>query len=108
MRHFDYLSTSDTASLFEAPPEQFDRSSGTELLSVALGATLYMPADRPALAADITKQAAAGVMSVVACLEDSIADEQVEAAERNLVQALGELHADTSAELPLLFVRKKI
>ncbi len=57
MRHFGYLSASDTDALFEAPPEQFDRDSGTELLSVALGATLYMPADRPALAADITKQA---------------------------------------------------
>ena len=77
MRHFGHLSSSDTASLFERPPEPFDRDSGPELLSVALGATLYMPADRPALPADITKQADAGVTSVVVCLEDAIADEQV-------------------------------
>ena len=73
MRHFGYLSASETASLFEVPPGEFDRNSGVELLSVALGATLYMPADRPALAADVAKQAAGGVTSVTACLEDSIA-----------------------------------
>ena len=77
MRHFGYLSAAQVAALFERPPERFDRGSGTDLLSVALGATLYMPADRPSLVADITKQAAAGVTSVVVCLEDAIADEQV-------------------------------
>ena len=105
MRHFGYLSASDTDALFEVPPEPFRRDSGPELLSVALGATLYMPADRPSLVADITKQAAAGVTSVVVCLEDSIPDEHVGAAEDNLVAALEELHRDAQAELPLLFVR---
>jgi citrate lyase beta subunit len=108
MRHFGYLSASDTDALFEAPPEQFDRESGSELLSVALGATLYMPANRPALAADVTKQAAAGVTSVVVCLEDSVADEQLAEAEANLVAAFAELHQQVQlaqAELPLLFVR---
>ena len=108
MRHFGYLSASDTDALFEAPPEQFDRESGSELLAVALGATLYMPANRPALAADITKQAAAGVTSVVVCLEDSVADEQLAEAEANLVAAFAELHQQVQlaqAELPLLFVR---
>jgi citrate lyase beta subunit len=72
---------------------------------VALGATLYMPASRPALAADVTKQAAAGVTSVVVCLEDSIADDQLAEAETNLVAAFAELHEQAQAELPLLFVR---
>jgi citrate lyase beta subunit len=105
VRHFGYLSASDTDALFEAPPEQFDRGSGAELLSVALGATLYMPASRPALAADVTKQAAAGVTSVVVCLEDSVADNQLGEAEANLVAALTDLHGQCRAELPLLFVR---
>jgi citrate lyase beta subunit len=104
VRHFGYLSASDTDALFEAPPQQFGRESAAELLAVALGATLYMPASRPALAADVTKQAAAGVTSVVVCLEDSIADEDLAEAEANLVAALVELHRDR-AELPLLFVR---
>ncbi|MBC8093090.1 MAG: HpcH/HpaI aldolase/citrate lyase family protein [Pseudonocardia sp.] len=105
MRHFGFLSASEQDALFETPPEQFRRDSGHDLLSVALGATLYMPADRPSLVADIAKQTAAGVTSVVVCLEDSIADEQVEAAEHNLVRALDDLHRDSAAELPLLFVR---
>ena len=93
MRHFGYLSAAQVAALFERPPERFDRGSGTDLLSVALGATLYMPADRPSLVADITKQTAAGVTSVVVCLEDAIADEQVATAEDNLVEAFSALHA---------------
>lgn len=116
MRHFGYLGASDTDALFETPPEPFRRDSGPELLSVALGATLYMPADRSSLVADITKQAAAGVTSVVVCLEDSIPDEHVDAAENNLVGALTELHhdharspraaaGDAYADLPMLFVR---
>jgi citrate lyase beta subunit len=105
VRHFGYLSASDTDALFEAPPEQFGRESGAELLSVALGATLYMPASRPALAADVAKQAAAGVTSVVVCLEDAVADEQLAEAESNLVAAFTELHEQAHAELPLLFVR---
>jgi citrate lyase beta subunit len=105
VRHFGYLSAEQTAALFERPPGRFDRGSGTGLLSVALGATLYMPADRPALVADIVKQAAAGVTSMVVCLEDAIADERVAEAEDNLVQALSQLSRDVNNELPLLFVR---
>ncbi|MFC5236469.1 HpcH/HpaI aldolase/citrate lyase family protein [Pseudonocardia zijingensis] len=99
------MSASDTDALFEAPPEQFGRDSPPELLSVALGATLYMPASRPALAADVTKQAAAGVTSVVVCLEDAIADEDLVEAEANLVSAFADLWEQAGSELPLLFVR---
>ena len=105
MRHFGHLTAAQTEALFERPPEPFDRDSGLELLSVALGATLYMPADRPALAADLTKQANVGVTSIVVCLEDSVADERLTEAEANLVTALTELHAGDPGELPLLFVR---
>jgi citrate lyase beta subunit len=105
VRHFGYLSASDTDALFEAPPEPFGRDSGGELLSVALGATLYMPASRPALAADVPKQAAAGVTSVVVCLEDAIADDELALAEANLVAAFTELHGHARTEMPLLFVR---
>lgn len=105
MRHFGHLATSETDNLFEKLPEHFDRDSGPELLSMALGATLYMPADRPALDADLTKQAAAGVTSAVVCLEDAIADERLEPAESNLVATLTQLHLAAPTDLPLLFVR---
>lgn len=105
MRHFAHLSATEQDALFERPPEPFTRASGTELLSVALGATLYMPADRPALVADVVKQAGAGVTSVVICLEDAVADERLDWAEENLVRAAAELDGETAGELPLVFVR---
>ena len=105
VRHFSHLSPAQSDLLFERPPEPFDRSSGPELLSVAIGATLYMPADRPALTADLAKQAGNGVTSVVICLEDSIADEHLAEAEENLIAALTTLHAAGHVDLPLLFVR---
>jgi citrate lyase beta subunit len=105
VRHFGHLSPTQTAALFARAPEPFHRASGPELLSVALGATLYLPADRPALTADVTKQAGAGVTSMVVCLEDAIADERLVEAEQNLVATLTELHAGDPDELPLLFVR---
>lgn len=69
---------------------------------MALGATLYSPATRPRLAADIAKRAALGVRSMVVCLEDSISDRDVPAAEDNLVAQLAEIDPDAA---PLLFVR---
>jgi citrate lyase beta subunit len=105
VRHFAHLSPSQTATLFETPPEPFDRASGSEMLSVALGATLYIPADRPTLSVDLTKQAQQGVTSMVVCLEDAVADEHVTEAEDNLVAALSELARSDGPELPLIFVR---
>jgi len=105
VKHFSHLGAADRAALFAEQPEAVERDSGHELLSLALGGTLYMPADRPALPTDIAKQAAAGVTSVVVCLEDAIADERVADAECNLVAALAELSGYPPAELPLLFIR---
>ncbi|MFJ8041382.1 HpcH/HpaI aldolase/citrate lyase family protein [Kitasatospora sp. NPDC096147] len=105
MRHFGHLAAADRSRLFLEQPGEFHRDSPAELLSTALGATLYSPATRPALAADVRKQAAKGVVSMVLCLEDAIADHEVEPAEANLVAQLARLHADGGAGLPLLFVR---
>ncbi|ARZ70319.1 ATP/GTP-binding protein [Streptomyces albireticuli] len=93
--------------LFHREPGAFDADSPARTLAVALGATLYSPATRPALAHDIRKQAEHGVVSMVLCLEDSIGDEEVEGAEENLVRQfaeLGRLSAD-GRSLPLLFIR---
>ncbi|MCQ2001502.1 HpcH/HpaI aldolase/citrate lyase family protein [Arthrobacter zhaoxinii] len=94
MRHFSYLSEPETARLFHLPPQQLTLDSDAALLATALGATLYSPATRPELVKDIRKQAARGAVSMVICLEDSIADAEVPAAETNVVGALAELHAD--------------
>ncbi|GHF34379.1 ATP/GTP-binding protein [Streptomyces mashuensis] len=106
MRHFGHLPPAVRRRLFHREPGEFHAGSPARTLSVALGATLYCPATRPALARDVVKQARRGVVSMVLCLEDSIADAEVPAAEDNLVRQLTELATDGAAPaLPLLFVR---
>ncbi|MEW1907219.1 HpcH/HpaI aldolase/citrate lyase family protein [Kitasatospora sp. NPDC085895] len=105
MRHFGHLADDVRERLFLHQPVDFDLGSAPSVLSTALGATLYSPATRSTLAADIRKQAARGVVSMVLCLEDAIADHEVPAAEENLVAQLGALAATGATGLPLLFVR---
>ncbi|QKW34991.1 HpcH/HpaI aldolase/citrate lyase family protein [Actinomadura sp. NAK00032] len=104
MRHFDHIDAARRKHLFYRHPRPFDRHDDPAVLAVALGATLYCPATRPALAADIERAAGRGVMSMVVCLEDAIADTEVAAGEANLVAQFQALHAG-GADVPLLFVR---
>lgn len=104
MRHFDYLSAAEHERLFFRPPEGIGVDSGLGLLAVSLGATLYCPATRPTLAADLAKCAAEGSTSVVVCLEDAVADADLPAAELNAIAQLCEL-AGGDSPAPLIFVR---
>ncbi|MGI8677131.1 MAG: HpcH/HpaI aldolase/citrate lyase family protein [Jatrophihabitans sp.] len=104
MRHFDFLAPYESDRLFLRAPEAFSVDAEPHLLGVGLGATLYCPATRPALARDIVKRAAHGVMSIVVCLEDSVPDTEVQAAERNAIAQLREL-GGSEASLPMIFVR---
>jgi len=108
MRHFGHIAPEVRQRLFFQEPCEFDADSPARLLAAALGATLYSPATRPRLADDIVKLAGRGVVSMVLCLEDSIGDDDVPAAEENLVQQFTELAARPDTELPLLFVRVRV
>ncbi|CAO5249277.1 HpcH/HpaI aldolase/citrate lyase family protein [Frankia sp. AgKG'84/4] len=108
MRHFAFLDPHAAEALFHRPPETIDADADRRLLATALGATLYAPGTRPRLADDVRRQTAAGVTSMVLCLEDSIADTDVADAESNVVAALRALSEDPPAHgggPPLLFVR---
>ncbi|MFC7220591.1 HpcH/HpaI aldolase/citrate lyase family protein [Streptomyces polyrhachis] len=114
MRHFGQLAPDLRDSLFHQEPAEFHTGSPARTLACALGATLYTPATRPDLGAAIAKQAARGVVSMVLCLEDAIADGDVPAAEANVVRHLRELAdpgreagGDGGAGLPLLFIRTR-
>ncbi|MFJ1895107.1 MULTISPECIES: HpcH/HpaI aldolase/citrate lyase family protein [unclassified Streptomyces] len=104
MRHFGHIAPTVRDGLFFQEPCSFDADAPPRILAAALGATLYSPATRPALAGDVVKQAARGVVSMVLCLEDSIDDSEVAGAEENLVGQFAELDA-RGGELPLLFIR---
>ncbi len=107
MRHFGHLAPDTRKTLFHQEPAEFTPDSPARILAAALGATLYSPATRPRLAADILKQAGHGVRSMVLCLEDSIGDGDVQAGEANLVRQFAALdeEAASGADLPLLFIR---
>ncbi|TKA12654.1 HpcH/HpaI aldolase/citrate lyase family protein [Actinacidiphila oryziradicis] len=106
MRHFGHLTPDVRNDLFYREPQAFTAESPAATLAVALGATLYSPATRTTLAGDVIKQAGRGVVSMVLCLEDSIDDRDVEAAEANLVRQFGELAARIAdGDPPLLFIR---
>lgn len=104
MRHFDHISPESRKRLFFRQPRGFARGGDPATLAVALGATLYSPATRPHLAADIAKSAARGVTSMVVCLEDAIPDDDLAAAEANAVRQLRSAHA-APQDGPLLFIR---
>ncbi|PRY67146.1 citrate lyase beta subunit [Glaciihabitans tibetensis] len=109
MHHFGFLGKTQVKRLFHQPPVEISIDAPAHLLAAGLGATLYCPGDRPKIAKDVVKQAARGCVSMVLCLEDSIADSAVDAAEINVAEALQALHRISQdkpeTELPLLFVR---
>ena len=104
MRHFRSLTTSQTTALFHQLPVELSPTSAPELLAVALGGTLYTPANRPDLVKDVLRQRDLGCVSMVLCLEDSIPDSDVGRAEKNVIAALSALSSGEE-RLPLLFVR---
>lgn len=111
MKFFSYLEESEMDQLFFIKPHPFNKSSGRELLSYSLGATLYTPATRPDFQDDIIKQKQKGLTSLVIDLEDAVGDLDVEFAEICLKEGMLQLYQNINHgmlsinELPLLFFR---
>jgi citrate lyase beta subunit len=105
-RHFSFLPPELMTELFFRAPEDFDSGSGLEHLSHALGATLYSPANQSTLGERIRLAGSRGVTSTVVCLEDAIADRDVDSALESMVAEFSLLAAATEA-LPLIFVRAR-
>ncbi|TWS17994.1 HpcH/HpaI aldolase/citrate lyase family protein [Tsukamurella asaccharolytica] len=106
LHHFHQLPEEVRTRLFHRPPQPFDRSTPRPVLAYALGATLYMPATRADLASTIRRRRDEGVLSMVADLEDAVADDAVHHAVDAVAAALTEL-ADDADPLPLLFIRPR-
>lgn len=111
MKLFSNLYEKELNSLFFVKPAKFNKHTEREILAYALGATLYMPATRENIHQELLVKKHDGLASMVICLEDSIADHEVDQAEEQLVSELKNLHEALTKgylsedELPLIFVR---
>ena len=109
MKHFQHVPEDITEELFFVEPHPFTKHTQKNVLSYSLGATLYTPATKPDLLHVLQNIRKYDATSSVICLEDSIPDEKVEEAEKNLtvfLSMLDELDA-ANVDLPLLFVRPR-
>ena len=79
-----------------------------KLSPYALGATLYMPATRPDLLAVVRGEKIPQLRSLVICLEDAVAEKDIEFALDNLQRLLLDLsRVGKYKDAPLVFVRPR-
>lgn len=113
MQHFLHIDEKEKEKIFYKRPGEFNKDTEKEKLQYALGATLYIPAVHPKLLEYLRNKKYTALTTLVICMEDGIADHQVELAEAMLssvfegLEALinnGELDKD---DLPLLFIRTR-
>lgn len=112
LQHFDSLRSEQLEELFEIPPGPIPLDSVTGEVGIALGATLYVPADRRFLVDDVLSRRRNGVQSLVIDLEDAVAPAARPDALLSVARALAELAGangaragETDAPLPAVFVR---
>jgi citrate lyase beta subunit len=105
IQYFHHLGTGERERLFFLPPDAVSGDADRELLATALGATLYMPADRADLAATVARRAAEGICSMVLDLEDAVDEAHAGTAIDNVVDALNQLAEIESVTRAMVFVR---
>ena len=105
MRHHSYNSTFS----FVKAPVEFNKYTDRDTLQYCLGATLYMPGTKDIKDKVVQHQLA--VTSLVRCCEDAIKEEDLPAAEQNILDHM-DFFADlieagklTHDDIPLIFVR---
>ena len=110
LRRFAHLGAEAIESFFELPPAPLRNSSGAEGVGAALGAVLYTPATLEHAADRLLHGLWPGVTAMVFCLEDAIADRDIEVGEHRVRELLKTTRAvvdgaGTRDGLPYLFVR---
>lgn len=105
MRHFSHLPEPTQDKIFFKRPVDFNNRSAKDLLSASLGASLYSPSTRSSLTSDVAKNSGRGLSSLIICLEDSIADSDVQKGEANIHRELPKIAELPESERPSLFIR---
>lgn len=107
MQHF----ATEAETIFYKKPQPFTKWESPDILSYALGATLYMPFSMPTIVSLIRSQKYKQLTSLVIDLEDAVGDAELVDCEAKLIEDISELYALYQQkqlllqELPLLFVR---
>ncbi|MEY2354193.1 HpcH/HpaI aldolase/citrate lyase family protein [Lysinibacillus capsici] len=107
MQHF----ATEAEMIFYKKPQPFTKWETADILSYALGATLYMPASMPTIVSLIRSQKYKELTSLVIDLEDAVGDAELVDCEAKLIEDISELYSLYQQkqlllqELPLLFVR---
>ncbi|WP_342441608.1 HpcH/HpaI aldolase/citrate lyase family protein [Lysinibacillus sp. FSL K6-0057] len=107
MQHF----ATEAETIFYKKPQPFTKWESPDILSYALGATLYMPASMPTIVSLIRSQKYKELTSLVIDLEDAVGDSELVDCEAKLIEDISELYALYQQkqlllqELPLLFIR---
>ncbi|EHB59489.1 hypothetical protein MycrhDRAFT_1925 [Mycolicibacterium rhodesiae JS60] len=105
VQHFHHLDADERDRLFYLAPEELSADADRDVLATALGATLYMPADRADLPATIVRRSGEGICSMVLDLEDAVGEHGAAAALDNAVSALDALAEQSSPLRAMIFVR---
>lgn len=111
MQYFDFLSMGEKEELFFSQPKEFNKDDEKGILSYGLGATMYVPATKKSISADLINHKFKSLISMVLCLEDAIGDLEVEHAESMLTNHITKLvtflshDTDGKKKMPMLFIR---
>lgn len=107
MQHF----ATEAESIFYKKPQPFSKWEAPDILSYALGATLYMPASMSNIVSMVQSQKYKELTSLVIDLEDAIGDAELASCEAKLIRDIEELFTLYCNEqillenLPLIFIR---
>lgn len=111
MKHFAYLTEQQKKEIFYVQPTEFFTETRKDLLSVALGASLYTPATKETIAEDIVSVKYPQLTTTVFDLEDAIGAEEVEQGLINLKNQFSKIISKIENEeflrenLPIMFLR---
>ncbi|WKT75902.1 HpcH/HpaI aldolase/citrate lyase family protein [Lysinibacillus fusiformis] len=107
MQHF----ATEAETIFYKKPQPFTKWATPDILSYALGATLYMPASMPNIVGLIQSQKYKELTSLVIDLEDAVGDSELGDCEAKLIEDISELYKLYQQkqlqlqDIPLLFIR---
>ncbi len=113
MKHYEHLNREKAEKIFYKKPSSFSQYTNRDELKYALGATLYIPGIHSKIYEYLLNRKYVSLTTMVICLEDSIGDNEVEKAERNIEEIFCKLDKDirngniNEENLPILFIRTR-